>query len=536
MLGRGSLIHVRFLPLNIQNLMPTAKHLLVSWIGRTDLEASAGNPKAGKGPLGQSVTKLKFDEIHLISDYGRRESDEFVKWLASLSSAPINLHMCKLSGPTEFGEIYEVVSGVLAQLTEKGGVGFELTFHLSPGTPAMAAVWIILSKTRFPGKLIESSVAAGVRTASVPFDISADFIPTLLRKPDEELERLMQGLPPSDPEFESIVHRGPLMKRVIAKARRVAPRSVPVLLEGESGTGKELFARAIHRSSPRRDGPFIVVNCGAIPTEMVEAELFGYEKGAFTGAHVSRVGYFEAANSGTLFLDEVGELPKTAQVKLLRALQENEITRLGSTQHRKVDVRIVSATNRNLNNEVRDGRFREDLFYRLAVAVLRLPPLRERSGDVGHLIDTLLRSINEESRREPGFVDKKLSAGAKNLLLQHSWPGNVRELINTLRRAVVWTPGLIIDEQDIRDALLPVPTTGVIGSHTLQDNIHEGVDLPAILGQVSASYITKALEVSGGNKTKAASLLGFASYQRLTNWMKKYGVESTGMTRANGQV
>jgi transcriptional regulator with PAS, ATPase and Fis domain len=299
----------------------------------------------------------------------------------------------------------------------------------------MAAVWIILAKTRFPAELIESSLQHGVRTASVPFDIAADVLPDLLARPDRELERLAAGLPPVAPEFSAIVHRSPIMQRVVARARRVAPRSIPVLIEGESGTGKELLARAIHRASPRRDRPLVTVNCGAIAPDLVESELFGHEKRAFTGAGAQRRGYFEAAHTGTLFLDEIGELPKPAQVKLLRALQEGEVTHVGATAPARVDLRILAATNRTLAAEVAAGRFREDLFYRLAVAVIDLPPLREREGKAGLLLDRLLDQVNRESQTEPGYEPKVLSVAARKLLIDHPWPGNVREMLNTLRRS-----------------------------------------------------------------------------------------------------
>jgi transcriptional regulator with GAF, ATPase, and Fis domain len=229
----------------------------------------------------------------------------------------------------------------------------------------MAAVWIILAKTRFPAELIQSSAKYGVQTASVPFDIAADFIPDLLRNSDAKLKQLSAAEPPETPEFADIIHRSQAMRRIIARARYVASRSVPVLLEGASGTGKELFARAIHKASVRREKAFVPVNCGAIPPDLVESELFGHEKGAFTGATDARPGYFENADNGTLFLDEIGELPLAAQVKLLRALQEGEVRRLGGKHAKKVDVRIIAATNRDLLEEISSGRFRADLFYRL---------------------------------------------------------------------------------------------------------------------------------------------------------------------------
>jgi len=194
-----------------------------------------------------------------------------------------------------------------------------------------------LAKTRFPAELIESSQEYGVVSVSVPFDISADFIPDLLRRPDRKLEKLAASLSIEAPEFENIIYRSDVMKRIILKARRVAPRSIPVLIEGESGTGKELLARAIHKASPRMNKAFIAINCGAIPAELMESELFGHEKGSFTGAIRDRPGYFEAAEGGTLFLDEIGELPKKMQVKLLRVLQENEIKRIGAITTKKVD-------------------------------------------------------------------------------------------------------------------------------------------------------------------------------------------------------
>ena len=275
-------------------------NLLISWIGRADLSAAdAGSDGSdGLGPIAQALVERCYDSAILISDYPKEDVAPFLDWLRPRAEAAVTACYEPLTGPTQFGEIYEAAVRVLDESLEHHGEDARLTFHLSPGTPAMAAVWIILAKTRFPAELIESSPRHGVQTASVPFDISAEFLPDLLRGPDERLRNLTAGLPPDAPEFADIIHRSDVMARVIAKARRVAPRSVPVLIEGESGTGKELFARAIHRASPRRDGPFQAVNCGAIPAELVESELFGHEKGAFTGADRRRQGHFEAANGG----------------------------------------------------------------------------------------------------------------------------------------------------------------------------------------------------------------------------------------------
>ena len=500
------------------------REVMISWIGHTDLRAPAEEVETGVGPVAQALENRRFDEAYLLTDHEAGAVRRYLGWLEARTPGP-DIHGLSepLSGPTEFGEIYGAAVRACQKALGEAPDDTSLTFHLSPGTPAMAAVWIILAKTRFPAELIESSRQHGVRTTSVPFDISADFLPDLLRKPDRELERLAAGLPPDAPEFDEILHRGRTMKRLILRARRVAARSVPVLIEGETGTGKELLARAIHRASPRRDRAFVAVNCGALPPDLVEAELFGHEKGAFTGATARREGHFAVADGGTLFLDEVGELPKPAQVKLLRALQEGEILPVGSSKPRTTDVRIVAATNRSLPAEVQAGRFRDDLFHRLAVAVLRLPALRERREDLALLIDRLLDQANREGEEQPGYVQKKLSAGARNLLLEYPWPGNVRELQNTLRRAGLWSSETTITVEDIREALLPV-SPGVAEASILDRALGEGLDLPDLLASVARHYVSRALDEAHGNKTEAARLVGLPSYQTLTNWMKRYGV------------
>ena len=498
-------------------------NILISWIGLADLKASAGKGEVGLGPVGQAVNSLSFDEIVLISDQSKDERTKYRKWLRTQTSTGIVIHNVKLTGPTNFGEIYEIATHVVDETKNRNKNGISLTFHLSPGTPAMAAVWVIIAKTRSPATLIESSQQKGVKTVSVPFDISAEFIPDLLQKTDDRLERLSAELPFQAPEFVNIIHRSTTMKRVIIKARYIAPRSVPVLIEGESGTGKELLARAIHNASTRKDKPFITINCGAIPNELFESELFGYEKGAFTGADKQKRGYFEAANMGTLFLDEIGELPFSMQVKLLRVLQEKEITRIGSTQGININVRIVAATNRNLLKEIKSGRFRSDLFYRLAVAVLKLPPLWDRQGDVSLLINKLLEQINIESSEEPGYKNKKISATGKNILLQHSWPGNVRELKNTLRRASIWSAGQLIEKEDVEEALLFHTTRNE--NNILNLPLDNGLNLPELMKQLAQHYLKKALQETNNNKTKAAKLIGLPNYQTLTNWLKKYEIE-----------
>jgi transcriptional regulator with PAS, ATPase and Fis domain len=503
-----------------------ASKVLFAWIGKTDLRASKGELEVGLGPIGQAVSKSTFSHVALISNYKNEEEKHFVDWLKGKTQAVILKYHVELTSPTDFKEIYEAATNAIKEVMKKlEPKHIQATYHLSPGTPAMAAVWILLSKTSHPAELIESSQEKGVRTVSLPFEISADYVPDILKPADDEILKLTQGLPPESPEFGAIIHRCKEMKRVIAQARRLAVHDVPVLIQGESGTGKELFARAIHTTSSRKDKPFVAVNCGSIPPALVESEFFGHKKGSFTGAIVDRDGYFSSADGGTLFLDEIGELPLPAQVKLLRAIQENKISKVGSNKEESVDVRIIAATNRNLIEDVASGRFREDLFHRIAVGVLHLPPLRDRHGDLNPVIDHILESINKKFEGRAGWKHKKLSAGARNLMHQHPWPGNARELYNTVSRAAIFIVGETIETDDIREALFPVRSSQKDQERMLNRSLGNGFSLPDVLSNVARHYLEKAVIESKGNKTRIASLVGLSNYQTVSNWMKKYGIE-----------
>ena len=501
--------------------------ILSAWIGQVDLECSSGR-RPGLGPTASVLAARPFDALVLLSDYGDRESRQYEKWLTEQESLPIHLLHQELADPTDYGAIHDAVIHCMDFVEEEYGADQDLAFHISPGTPAMQAVWVLLGKTRYPAELIQSHEKTGVRTASIPFDISAEYVPDVLRQPDKKLQRLSEGLPPEAPEFEEIIRRSPAMERAIARARRVAPRNLPVLIEGDSGTGKELFARAIHAASPRAGARFEPVNCGALPSELVESLLFGHERGAFTGAEKLHRGHFEVANGGTLFLDEIGELRRDAQVKLLRALQEGEIRRIRSEKVIVIDVRIIAATNRNLLELVATGRFREDLYHRIAVGVIRLPPIRERQGDLGPLIDHLLELVNREAATQPGYEEKKLSPSARNLLLRHAWPGNVRELQNTLLRLSLWTPGSVIGVENVREELLQArPASGLMGRP-----LGENLRLPDLVSELARHYLERAIEDADGNKTKAAELVGLPSYQTFTNWIDRYGAKAPKKSRS----
>ncbi len=307
------------------------------------------------------------------------------------------------------------------------------------------------------------------------------------------------------PSQVGIVTQDPRILEILRMVERVAPTPVPILIQGESGTGKELLARAVHRWSGR-GGPFVALNCAAIPESLLESELFGYEKGAFTGAIARRIGKFEAAHRGTLLLDEVSEMPLSLQAKLLRALQEGEVNRLGDSRPVKVDTRVVATTNRNLREEVRAGRFRQDLFFRLNVVTITLPPLRERRGDIPLLTAHFL------VKHSPGGQSFKLSHAAQELLMTYPWPGNIRELENCLQRAILLSSGGPIQPRDLGldlEARLRIPDQRARGG---------------ALHEVERQVILDTLAQVGGNRTRAARVLGI-SVRTLRNKLREYRAE-----------
>jgi len=487
------------------------KKTLVCWLGMTDLRCSRGE-EAGLGPIGQAVKQNDYVAVELISNYPKTESAAYLTWLKTQSAARVTLHQVKLSSPMHFGEVFERANEVVAKVLEDGPR--PLVFHLSPGTSAMTAMWLVLATTKYPAELIASSKETGVYTPEFPFEIAADYLPRKAAAVKGSLVRAAfeERTPPA---FDKIIHRCDAMKKVISRAQRVAQYDVPVLILGETGTGKELFSQAIHNASPRSKGPFIPVNCGAIPKELVEAELFGYIKGAFTGAETARVGLIEQAHEGTLFLDELGELPKDVQVKLLRVLQENEVRPIGSKVTRKVDIRVVSATHKNLEQAVSEQTFREDLYHRLAVGILTLPPLRERSGDLSLLIEFRMEQMRTNLIKGMEADIPKLSAGAKAALNKHPWTGNIRELFNTLTRVVIWADGSTIEKSEMESAL-----SNFSGSSAkcpvLDRPMTEGFSVTELRDEVEKHFIRRAMQECP-TRAAASRLLGYDSPQTMRN-------------------
>ncbi len=365
-----------------------------------------------------------------------------------------------------------------------------------------------------------------------PFDI-----PDMLTLIDQAVQagRVMRSrveldVLPEKTTSEALIGRSKAMQEVYKAIGRVAPTDATVLIRGESGTGKELVSRAIYQHSLRSERPFLVINCVAIPETLLESELFGYEKGAFTGAVNRRVGRIEQANGGTVFLDEIGDMPFTIQSKILRLLQEKSIERLGGREPIPVDVRILAATNRDLESALAEGRFREDLYYRLKVVTLWLPPLRERAGDIPLLAEYFLkRFARQMDLPYPGITDM---AGA--LLSSYPWPGNVRELANTLHKVLIFNRGCPVRPEDVSQALGAETATRSGDEQALEDAVRrwarrilmtsaEDSLFDRSMDRVASMIISEALSLAGGNRSRAAKMLGL-SRPTLLSRMEKYKI------------
>jgi two-component system response regulator AtoC len=354
----------------------------------------------------------------------------------------------------------------------------------------------------------------------LPKPFSADQLVLTLRKAEEretlrrEVRRLRSEVTVGR-RYGEIIAKSPAMSKALETATKVARYPSPVLITGESGTGKELVARLIHEESDRAGGSFVALNCGAIPENLLESELFGHVKGAFTGADRERAGLFEEASGGTLFLDEIGEMPATLQVKLLRSLQEGEVRRVGENRPRTVDVRILAATNIDIDEQIREDHFRRDLYYRIAVVTIHLAPLRQRREEIPLLVNHFISAYNERLRLKVRGIDPD----AMKLLLEYHWPGNVRELENTIERALVLTDRDRIAADDLPGHIrVPIPP---------MDEADLGEDELSVKKHTAAlekRLIQKAIARTGGNKTRAADLLDLSA-RALLYKMRDYGLE-----------
>nr|MBL0717503.1 sigma-54-dependent Fis family transcriptional regulator [Desulfobacterales bacterium] len=314
-------------------------------------------------------------------------------------------------------------------------------------------------------------------------------------------------------KFGNMIAGSKTMQSVFRLADKVTKYDTTVLIQGESGTGKELIARGIHLSGKRSKKPFVAVNCGSIPETLLESEFFGYKKGAFTGADKDKKGFFEEADKGSIFLDEIGELPLNLQVKLLRILQENEIRPLGDSKVRTIDVRVIAATSKKLEEEVKKGAFREDLFYRLNVLPIKIPPLRERIEDIPVLSNHFLKKFNKKFNKNIS----EISPGALSILIKHSWPGNVRELENIIERAVIFSEKKIILPENLPEEF------GIKAGSARIDDFFKGFSIKKAQKIMEKRLILRALESTGGNRTKAGKLLEI-SHPSLLSKIKTYEI------------
>jgi DNA-binding NtrC family response regulator len=342
-----------------------------------------------------------------------------------------------------------------------------------------------------------------------PFELTARLVRIFERRDLDSRVAFFQDELSKRAGLKSLEARSPAMRAVLARVWRVAPMRSTVLIYGESGVGKELIARSIHFNSARREKPFVALNCAAMPANLIESELFGHEKGSFTGAHARARGKFEIAHQGTLFLDEIGEMDPNTQAKLLRVLEQREFMRLGGDRSIQVDVRVIAATNADLESMVADGRFRRDLYYRFKVVTITVPPLRERRKDIPHLVNTFL----DELSRENAVIRKTITPEAVESLERHHWPGNVRELKNVLESVLVAMPGEVIRPEDlpmsIRPANAPQAPLELIPGTKLEEMERE--------------LIRRTLEHTGGNRTHSASLLGIG-VRTLQRKIRSYGI------------
>ena len=407
---------------------------------------------------------------------------------------------------------------VLLDLVMPGRSGLELLEELA--ARGVRAPVIVLTATNTVSAAVQAMKRGAADFVTKPFELEALRIKVrnLIEKHDleREVERLRDEVEERQ-QLGRMVGRSTAMREIFRTVERIARAEATVLVMGESGTGKELVARAIHDLSPRSAGPFIAVNCGAIPSELIESELFGHEKGAFTGAVDRRIGRIESANKGTLFLDEVGELEPAVQVKLLRALQERSFERVGSSTTISVDVRIVAATNRDLAAEVAAGRFREDLYYRIAVVPVKLPPLRDRREDIRLLAGTFLERIQAAR----GIPPKKLSAAALGALEGYRWPGNVRELENAIEHGLALCEG---DTIELADLPLSIARSGQ--AEALREQWRQGErSFEETVTRFETEILREALESHQWNQTRTANALGITR-RVLKLKMDKLGIES----------
>ncbi len=498
------------------------KTIFVSWLGNNDFAClSEKDPTHLGGGVAKAVQDYSNlfaeapDTIQVLSSWGSYDKDldceisleyqqdrvqQYMKRLQTSTEVPIESQLFHLTNPTDYSAIYIIVSEALEIIARKNNDdSIRFVFYISSGTGSMQAIWLLLSKTEYPGTiLVKASVEAGFEKVDFPFDIAVK------NQSFYGGDATFQNLTPKS--LTKIRWKSTEMFETLKLAGNIAHHDdMRVLIQGETGSGKELFARLIHDNSRRHDKAFETVNCGAIPENLIESELFGHKKGAFTGADQDKKGLFKLADGGTLFLDEIGELPLAQQVKLLRMTDRHQqkFKPVGGEENITVDVRIIAATHRNLMEHVAEGSFREDLFYRLCDAPLKLPPLRERQGDIECLAHHFVTEINRKSEEE-----KTLAKEAVQFIKSQSWPGNVRELEATVSRAYkLYATGAVITRNDLEKSLISSPAKAAEEIFTGKA-FDDEFNMDEMLLMLRVHYIVRAIrQVEKLTATEVAGLL-----------------------------
>jgi two-component system response regulator PilR (NtrC family) len=397
--------------------------------------------------------------------------------------------------------------------------GIELLKHVKETSPD--TVFMMITAFGTTETAVEAMKMGAYDYITKPFKIDEVRlnISNALRSKNLEVEnRSLKKELVKEYSFQNIIGNSQAMHLIFDLIKRVSQAPTNILVTGESGTGKEVVAKAIHYNGPLKDRPFVTINCGAIPENLMESEMFGHKKGSFTGAVSDKVGLFEVADGGTLFLDEVGELPITIQVKLLRAIQERMIRRVGATDDHKIDVRIIAATNRNLEEMVQKGTFRQDLYYRLNVINIKTPPLRDRKDDIPILAQFFLKKYNEKLNKNITSI----SAEAMEILKKYDYPGNVRELENMLERTVALEGGATVLPESLPPLVSTPSGRKMASSHEIEVT-DDGVDLDKVMGQIEKELLIKAIHTAGGVKKKAAKLLSI-TFRSMRYRVEKYNL------------
>ncbi len=410
---------------------------------------------------------------------------------------------------------------VISDLQMPNMTGIELLKHVKETYPEL--VFMMITAFGTTESAVEAMKMGAYDYLTKPFKIDEVRmnLQNALRAKSLEVEnRVLKKELTKEYSFQNLVGNSEAMHRIYDLVKRVSQTPTNVLITGESGTGKEVVAKAIHYNGPLKDKPFVTINCGAIPEQLMESEMFGHKKGSFTGAVADKAGLFEVADGGTLFLDEVGELPVTIQVKLLRAIQERVIRRVGATEDIKVDVRICAATNRDLEEMVKEGTFRQDLFYRLNVINIRTPSLRDRRDDIPLLANHFLKKYNDRLTKNIGAI----SVEAMEMLKKYDYPGNVRELENIIERTVALEGGATILPESLPPFVNTPSGRKMASSHEIEIG-DDGIDLDKVMGQIEKELLVKAIHSANGIKKKAAKLLHI-TFRSMRYRVEKYGLGS----------